>query len=577
MQKLIFLFLFLFSSILESNEEIKTFVQGLSSDQKELLDAFFRILIKDSLSGYVLYGDKPMCTEAHGLSLGTGAMDGFDDKQTILMKGVKLWEDFNITPSDKNYFFLIFNAHGHRHFVCINRAAFTQAVNDNLPLFRYVLGPFLTAESLLNELILKKDEFYHVLKKDNVLLGILLGYGTENALLCSRLEYITDSFSADHVEDFPLISRKDRMQQHTLPNTQLKRPSMGFLSLADEIDLLNKSKVISRMLSPFESYKIPYFACQPASEETQQLISLYKMNRDEIIKAFESDTFLEQTLYKFFSTTSHTLDIPKIPSPTYPVSPQNQEAIFAERVRQELRQEKYFQESYYADFMNGISSRENNQEIAENLKKPFNQIMEQYFLEKDLERSENLQKSTAYFKTLASQGNLIPLMPNKLYYKITNEGNGSPSPSKVKTVSLNFTYSILGEPEIYPGSINNEKVEYFIPGIALALIGMKQGEQREVYIHPEYGCGEDSYLPPNTTLIAKIELVDFHEGNQEVAFSPIKNLNEQNYDDLYHDSFIKLEALNKERFFKNGFDFWDHYKKTMDYQIFQKNFNESKD
>lgn len=572
MRKLIFLFLFLFSSIVESSEEIKNFIQELSPQPKQLLDCFFRILVKDSLSGYVLYGDKPMCIEAHGLSLDTGAMSDFDDKHSILIKGLELWEDFNVTVSDKNYFFLIFNAHGHRHFVCINRVAFIQAVNDNLPLFRYVLGPVLTAESLLNELILKKDQFYNVLKMDNVLLGILLGYGTQNALLCSRLEYITDSFSVDQVEDFPLISRKDRMQRQTLPNTQIKRPSIGFLSLADEINLLNKNNVISRNLCHFESYKIPYFACEPVSEETQGLISLYKMNREEIINAFESDTFLEQTLSKFFSTTSKTLDIPKIPNlmrPRLSLS-QNREAILAERVRQEMRQEKYFQESYYADFMKGISTREKNQEAPENLRNQFNQIHKLYDLEKELEMCENLQKSNAYFKTLASQKKLISLVQNKLYYRIIREGRESPSSLKVKTVSLNFTYSILGESAVYLGSVDNEKVEYFIPGIAAALIGMKRGEQREVYIHPEYGYGEDSYLPPNITLIAKIELVDFDEGDQEVVFSPIRKLKEQNYNDL----FIKLETLNKERFFKNGFDFWDHHKKTMDYQILQKNFNE---
>lgn len=571
MRTLVFGFLFLTSSLLQADENVKTFVQGLDLPQQKLLDRFFRILVKDSFSGYVLYGDKPISIEAYSLSLDTGALTGSSDEEPVLIKGLELWQDFNLSVTDKNYFFLTLNDHGYRHFLCINRKAFIQAVNDNLTLFQYVLGPTLTAESLLDELIRKKDQFYQVLKNDNVLLGVLLGYGKQNALLISREECLSDAFASDQIEDFPLISRKDRMQKHVLPNIQLKRPSIGNWSLAEEIEAIKKRAVVSRSLRPFDSYKIPYFGCEPESEETKALLSIYEKNREEIIKVFESDHFLEKTLNKLFTTTSKILDIPKIPKQKAIKLPANKEELLAGIVLQEIRQGKYFKEDYLVDFMKGFIGGKQNHNSSEPLENTLEQLWEEYHLEKNLERTENLQKSNAYFKKIASQKSLIPLIPSRLYYKIVQKGKGIPSSIKLKNASFNFTYQVQWESEIHLGSINKENIEHFIPGIGRALIGMKRGEQREVHIHPEYGYGEDSYLPPNLTIIAKVELVEFEDGDREAVISQIKKSEEKNYNEL----LSNFEKSIRKKLLANGIAFRKYYNNVIDYQVFQNHFNKA--
>jgi len=56
----------------------------------------------------------------------------------------------------------------------------------------WVLGPNVTAEGLLEQLTNPRETFYSVLKDDKVLIGILLGFGPQNAIHVSRLENLEE-------------------------------------------------------------------------------------------------------------------------------------------------------------------------------------------------------------------------------------------------------------------------------------------------------------------------------------------------------------------------------------------------
>lgn len=199
--------LFLSTPVAWSQEEIKTFTKNLCQEDRVLLDKFLRVMV-ESINGFVIYGDKPI-----GLKpcLNTIAYLPYGhDRILAFTKGKDLWQSLNISPYDKEYLFVIFDCSGYCNFAAINRRAFIKVVNENISLFRYVLGPALTAEKLLQELIDAKDDFYNVLKNDNVLLGILLGYGTQNALMGSRLELICCDNIHDQVEEFPFLSYQVR-------------------------------------------------------------------------------------------------------------------------------------------------------------------------------------------------------------------------------------------------------------------------------------------------------------------------------------------------------------------------------
>jgi len=46
-----------------------------------------------------------------------------------------------------------------------------------------------------------------------------------------------------------------------------------------------------------------------------------------------------------------------------------------------------------------------------------------------------------------------------------------------------------------------------IPGFSKGLVGMKEGEKRRLFVHPDLGYGTMGQLPPNELLIFDIEVV----------------------------------------------------------------------
>lgn len=637
MRKLITVVCLLFSLCLlgEQNEEIKAFTHSLSSEQKNLLRDFFRTLIKDFFSGYVLFGDKPMCIEACCLEM--DALSRIDKEGALIVEGMEHWKKLNVFPDNKEYLILIFdmNEYGYRHFVCINRKAFFQVVNENLSLFRYVLGPTLTAENLLNQLIGAKERFYDVLKNDNVLLGILLGYGKQNALLVSRKEELSDAFAVQHKEEFPFLSKKAQMKLVELPKKQQKRPSLGFATIEEEIKGIKNSTALSRKLKPFDICQIPHFGCEANSEETKKLLETYEKNHWEIIKALKSESFLEDVLLKLFRTTSQNLEIPSVVRlsaklrlrrfsglfwPIFdskfrgnirnlilPLSfeskigskePKNrqklnsqtvskeanvlflaedQEAIVHELVRlihKEIREEKYFKESFLTAFLEGARASKRGKLNVSTIKELLKRECELYPLERALECHENLTKANRYFDKLSARKGWISIVSQKVYYKMLLEGEGAPLSSHAKQITFHYSFHFLGQKKVHAGTIEEESMEYFISGISHALVGMKRGEKRKLLIHPEYAYGENTYFPPNVAIAATIELIDFEEGDHEVVFAVPYKLEERNHQELV----AKCEKLKKEKFYTYGVDTWNRiksqYANSIDFEMFQRCFNE---
>lgn len=561
----------------KTNIEIRAFLKSLSSEQQSTLYNFFRMILKDSTCGYVLFGDKPLSIEGWPI-VETKILElpGIDQDLCVQTKWLDFWSDLNLATQNKEYLFLNFDVdYGYHHLVCINRKAFLNTVNENLVLFRYVLGPTIKAEELLNELIQSKEKFYDVLKNDNVLLGILLGYGQQNALLVSRKELLNNSFAKDHREDFPFIAKKIRFNQTKFPKLQSTKPSLGYTSLSEETSALKKLIVTSTSLSPFKYCKIPHFGCEPSSITTNELLEKYKENRKKIVTLLKCNNILEETLKKLFRTTSGTLDIPKAPTERVYSFNKSNEPLASQLVKlinKEIKSDEYFHKSYLEAFLEGVKASQMDkipQPESDDKKKL---VMELYQTEQDLKAAKNLEISDNYFSKLDFQDGLIPIVSQKLYYKVVKQGTGACLSVKTQNVSFHYTYQILNKEEIEKdaGTIKMEGIEFLIPGIAMSLIGMQKWEEREVHIHPEYGYGESSYLPPNVKIIAKIILLDFSEGDKESIISAPHHLKRRNYSELLK----KYQASRYIEFFRYGITFWDSIKNAnlIDFEAFKEYF-----
>jgi peptidylprolyl isomerase len=104
-----------------------------------------------------------------------------------------------------------------------------------------------------------------------------------------------------------------------------------------------------------------------------------------------------------------------------------------------------------------------------------------------------------------------------LMYEVVNEGTGDEKPSAGDTVSAHYTGMFLdgrkfdssvdrGQPISFPVGAGR-----VIKGWDEALLDMKKGEKRILIIPPQlaYGRSGRGPIPPNSTLVFEVELLDF--------------------------------------------------------------------
>lgn len=265
----------------------KQILTHLSQADREALDTFLKVMLTSSEGGYVLYGNKPICFQSMSLrdSDPLGLMN--HHMSTLLSIGISTWEKVGLPKNSKKYILHSSqpkNLSGiWQHILLINRAAYYRAVNENIVLFKYVLGPKLTPESLLEQLTSPVNDFYSVLKNDKVLVGILLGFGVNNALFVNREELLGEP-----------------LEEHSQNNLM---PSFGYSSLEEEsADLQQKIMLSSYRLEKY--FPRLFFGHVPNNDKgILNNVELIKDFEDVQIKVQEiltSEFFLENVLEEFY-------------------------------------------------------------------------------------------------------------------------------------------------------------------------------------------------------------------------------------------------------------------------------------
>lgn len=119
----------------------------------------------------------------------------------------------------------------------------------------------------------------------------------------------------------------------------------------------------------------------------------------------------------------------------------------------------------------------------------------------------NLKSAETFLTSNARNEDVISLDKGKLQYKIEKSGSG-------KEVEPNFSPIIRYVGKFLDGSIFGQSkqdevisLEETIPGFSKGLVGMREGEKRTLFIHPEYGYGTQGFLPPNSLLTFEVECI----------------------------------------------------------------------
>lgn len=123
---------------------------------------------------------------------------------------------------------------------------------------------------------------------------------------------------------------------------------------------------------------------------------------------------------------------------------------------------------------------------------------------------DNLSGAETFLKKNASEKGVIEIEPGKLQYQVVKEGQGSVVKDN-HSPQVNYTGkyldgTVFGSSQDTGGPITIP-LDQTIPGFSKGLKGMKEGEVRKIFVHPDLGYGKSGHLPPNSLLIFEVELI----------------------------------------------------------------------
>ncbi len=151
--------------------------------------------------------------------------------------------------------------------------------------------------------------------------------------------------------------------------------------------------------------------------------------------------------------------------------------------------------------------------------------------------SSNLKAANEFMSKNASASGVVEVVPNKLQFLIIKQGTG-PAVETHSSPKINYTGkyqdgTVFGSSEEVGGPITIP-LDQTIPGFSKGIVGMKEGEKRRLFVHPDLGYGTSGQLPPNELLIFDIELVKAQSDEAKSKVNTKDSLEDED-DDLYDD------------------------------------------
>lgn len=128
---------------------------------------------------------------------------------------------------------------------------------------------------------------------------------------------------------------------------------------------------------------------------------------------------------------------------------------------------------------------------------------------------KNLSEAMTFLAKNKLQPGVILLAGEKLQYQTLRKGEGQEvQPYNSPIVRLKGRY-LNGKP--FSESIQEEllTLDEAIPALRLGIVGMKEGEVRTLFVHPDLGYGKESHLSPNALLIFDVEIIRADAGAYE--------------------------------------------------------------
>ena len=120
---------------------------------------------------------------------------------------------------------------------------------------------------------------------------------------------------------------------------------------------------------------------------------------------------------------------------------------------------------------------------------------------------ENLKIAEEFLTKNASEKSVVTIEPGKLQYITLTAGSGIPVKEHDSPV-IRYVGRFL-DGKVFGESHDDEVIslDETILGFSKSIVGMKEGEKRRIFIHPDFGYGMAGFLPPNSLLTFEIEVI----------------------------------------------------------------------
>ena len=290
----------------------------LSEEDAEALNLLFRHLLQETSFGYVLFEEKPAFTWGilHGHDSVRMLGDSLHRESVYLKKGLRILKNLPINRPSSQFIIIEHPGlyEGWNALWIIHKGHLKKVFEEHKNLFKYVLGPSISAQALLEKLMEPNANFTSILRGDRVLIGIILGYGVENALAVSRYEHLME-----YLEDYSVPLKLKRTKNDLskgLYQTIGDDPSFGYNDIEEEYDQLrNKTATTIDAFPQITLPQLPYFGFL-STPDSEILLKDYQKTQKTIQKQLESPDLLETVLSQFVGKENFDSFVQeKIPSP----------------------------------------------------------------------------------------------------------------------------------------------------------------------------------------------------------------------------------------------------------------------
>lgn len=168
----------------------------------------------------------------------------------------------------------------------------------------------------------------------------------------------------------------------------------------------------------------------------------------------------------------------------------------------------------------GLQDALNNQEAPLTATEYEAKIMEIQKASFEKKAEVNLSLAERFLEENKKKAGVVEVQPDKLQYYVVEKGNG-PVLTGNPTALLHYKGSFL-DGQVFSSSEQNKEpillpLAQAIPGFSLGMQGMREGETRILYIHPDLAYGTSGQLPPNSLLIFEIKLIETLNESEETA------------------------------------------------------------